>query len=54
MATPVSKKATAKVYLQVLGTATEDTTASLYLFADSQRYEPAREQSLKINDVLKE
>ena len=30
-------KASAKVYLQVLGTETRDTTPSLFLFADSQR-----------------
>ncbi|XP_078348561.1 zinc phosphodiesterase ELAC protein 2-like [Oculina patagonica] len=33
-----SAKASAKVYLQVLGTETRDTTPSLFLFADSQRY----------------
>ena len=37
-------KPTAKVYLQVLGSATEDTTPSLFLFADSQRYEPRGDQ----------
>lgn len=32
-----SAKASAKVYLQILGTETRDTTPSLFLFADSQR-----------------
>lgn len=32
-----SAKASAKVFLQILGTETRDTTPSLFLFADSQR-----------------
>ena len=32
-----STKASAKVFLQILGTETRDTTPSLFLFADSQR-----------------
>ena len=32
-----AKKASAKVFLQILGTETQDTTPSLFLFADSQR-----------------
>ena len=40
MAAPLSTsaKASAKVFLQILGTETQDTTPSLFLFADSQRW----------------
>ncbi|XP_067043243.1 zinc phosphodiesterase ELAC protein 2-like isoform X1 [Acropora muricata] len=38
MAASFSTKPSARVYLQVLGTETKDTSPSLFLFADSQRY----------------
>lgn len=38
MAASFSTKPSARVYVQVLGTETKDTTPSLFLFADSQRY----------------
>lgn len=38
MAASSSTKPSARVYLQVLGTETKDTSPSLFLFADSQRY----------------
>lgn len=38
MAATSSTKASPRVYLQVLGAQTEDTSPSLFIFADSQRY----------------
>lgn len=38
MAATSSTKASPRVYLQVVGAETKDTSPSLFIFADSQRY----------------
>ena len=52
MSTSYNTKSSPRVYIQVLGAETKDTSPSLFVFADSQRYVVQFSPKIEIFDIF--